>query len=63
MTSIQSLYTDNDANFRIFAWWAAVLVLKILAMAPLIGRWRFGKKVSADDNFSYFFQIDQLTDN
>ncbi|XP_043284765.1 microsomal glutathione S-transferase 1-like [Venturia canescens] len=32
---------------KVFTFWSAVLVLKLLAMVPLTGRYRFGKRIFA----------------
>ncbi|KAJ8672968.1 hypothetical protein QAD02_004229 [Eretmocerus hayati] len=36
---------QNNQVFRHFAWWSAALSIKMLCMAPLIGRQRFRKKI------------------
>ncbi|ETN64006.1 glutathione transferase, microsomal [Anopheles darlingi] len=46
---IQQLLQNVDEEvFRTYVFWAAVLVVKMLAMSPLTGRQRFSKKVFAN---------------
>lgn len=35
----------REQNFRVFAWWSVVLVLKIFGTVALVGFWRHYKKV------------------
>jgi len=35
----------NPELYKVFGFWGAVLALKVLAMAPLIARYRLEKKV------------------
>ncbi|XP_063972415.1 microsomal glutathione S-transferase 1-like [Diachasmimorpha longicaudata] len=37
--------TVYDDNFRVFAYWSSILVLKVLGMVFVIGRWRWEKKI------------------
>ncbi|KAH0546119.1 microsomal glutathione S-transferase 1-like [Cotesia glomerata] len=35
----------REQNFRVFAWWSVVLVLKIFGSVALVGFWRHYKKI------------------
>lgn len=57
MTYIDDLRGINEENLRIFAYWGSVLVVKILAMVVLIGRWRWGERVIFIKINNYFCLI------
>ncbi|KAK0162287.1 hypothetical protein PV327_008636 [Microctonus hyperodae] len=40
-----NLNTNDLANLHVFAWWGTIIVLKLLAMVPLIGRQRYNKRI------------------
>nr|ACE75295.1 microsomal glutathione transferase-like protein [Glyptapanteles flavicoxis] len=39
------LMRGHEENFRVFAWWSVVLVLKIFGSVGLVGFWRHYKKI------------------
>ncbi|KAK0084682.1 hypothetical protein PV325_006592 [Microctonus aethiopoides] len=45
MISTNNLSANDLANLRVFAWWGALIVLKVLAMMLLTARQRFIKKI------------------
>ncbi|KAH0951114.1 hypothetical protein HN011_003330 [Eciton burchellii] len=40
----------NPELYKVFGFWSGVLALKLLAMVPLTARYRFGKKIFANED-------------
>ncbi|XP_011297259.1 microsomal glutathione S-transferase 1-like [Fopius arisanus] len=53
----------NDENFRIFAYWSSILVLKVLGMVVVIGRWRWGKRIFISPEDTIFLKGSKIGEN
>ncbi|XP_015120777.1 microsomal glutathione S-transferase 1 [Diachasma alloeum] len=55
--------TVNEENFRVFAYWASILVLKVLGMVFVIGRWRWGKGIFISPEDTKFVKGSRMVEN